>query len=34
MHLLIFGQKWIMNLTDTFGNILQSQENVYTHITT
>ena len=29
-----FDLNWIMNLIDTFINTRQSQENVYTHITT
>ena len=33
-HLLIFDQKWVKNLIDTFANIIQSQENVYTRIET
>ena len=33
-HLLILNHKWIMNLIDTLVNIIQSQENVYTHIAT
>ena len=29
-----FDLNWIMNLIDTFINTRQSQENIYTHITT